>query len=405
LVGPSRNASGLRRTEGFRLQGRKNLLPTGGKGSLSASFIMQLAPMPKSLDLTHGYEEEFFLIEEGRLHPTLQSLDCLRKLYWRNPVRYRERLASNFARGADRKLCWMSSIEVSTNVHRSPESLVAELKEWRRDIALASRGSLCVPIGAPLALDAPSNTAGAHIHVGVPASERDRVFANLGHFLPVLAVASMNSPTIGMENPPKSYRMACNFASGDMREDREYRFQDLIVSKRLGTVEIRALDPIPDASRLLQILNAVVAIATHPETLPFDREAYNALRPSWAVQGMTEHVEKLLDELQPIYPLSKELLIRTQGDLLAEAAARSPEEAYRLVDSVWRDGTGVEATLRPHARWRSWSGILGYYSVQLPWMAYKGYKEWHGHTPDASRKSNGAKAGRKARKTAVKEVI
>ena len=339
--------------------------------------------MPQPIAVTLGYEAEFFLIEEGLLHPTLQSLDCLRKLYWRNPLACRPRLASNFARGQDRKACWMSSIEVSTGVQTSVDGLLAELLQWRRKIALASRGSYCVPIGAPLKLDCPSNTAGSHIHVGVPASERDRVFANLGYFLPVFAVAALNSPSCDA-GAPKSYRMACNFASGDLREDREYRFQDLIVSKRLGTVEIRALDPVPDMNRLRHIFQAVTAVASHPETLPFDRQRYNAERPAWVREGMNGYVESLWKEIQPIYPLPKELLERTLSDELSEIAqADSPEAAYGKVDSVWRRGTGVELTLARHSSFRSWTGVLGYYAVQLPWMAFKGYKEWHGRTPDA----------------------
>jgi len=338
--------------------------------------------MPQPIAVTLGYEEEFFLIEEGSLHPTLQSLDCLRKLYWRNPLACRPRLASNFARGNDRKACWMSSVEVSTGVQTSVDGLLHELLEWRRKIARASRGSYCVPIGAPLELDCPSNTAGSHIHVGVAASERDRVFANLGYFLPVFAVAALNSPSCALD-APKSYRMGCNFASGELREDREYRFQDLIVSKRLGTVEIRALDPVPDMDRLRHILEGVVAVAKHVEPLPFDRARYNAERPSWVREGMNAVVERLWLELQAIYPFPKALLTSTQGDELAEVArAESPEAAYRLVDSIWRRDTGVEPALAPHSRLKSLTGVLGYYAVQLPWMAYKGYKEWHGRTPD-----------------------
>ena len=74
------------------------------------------------------------------------------------------------------------------------------------------------------------------------------------------------------------------------------------------------------------------------------------------------------------------------------------------MDAIWRKDTGIELALRPHSRIRSWTGVLGYYSVQLPWMAYKGYKEWHGKTPDASGKRGATGGKRAARKRALKEV-
>jgi hypothetical protein len=214
----------------------------------------------------------------------------------------------------------------------------------------------------------------------------------------------MNSPSCAAD-APKSYRMSCNFASGELREDREYRFQDLIVSKRLGTVEIRALDPIPDLDRLRHILNAVVAIASIEDAMPFDRERYNAERPTWVRAGLNEYVDRLWSALQPIYPLPKALLAETQSDRLTNIAQEvSPEAAYREVDSIWRAGTGVALELRPHSRFRSFTGVLGYYSVQLPWMAYKGYKEWHGKTPDAAAKRKAADMDNGSSKPALKEV-
>jgi len=339
-------------------------------------------PMPMLL----GLEEEFFLIEAGALLPTLQSLDYLRKLYWRQPRDGRTRIASNFARGKDRKLCWMSSVEVSTHAQPGVDALIDDLRARRRRVAEASRGALCAPVGTPLGLDAPSNTAGLHLHFGVPAADRDRVYANLGYFLPVLMVASMNSPAYGLPTRAKSYRMACNFASGTLVDDREYRFQDLIVSKRLGTVEIRALDPVPDLGRLRAIVEAAVAIAAHPEPLPFDRERFNAERPHFTVEGLTPWVRDLWERMQPIAPMPIELLEQPESDrILAIAERRSPEEAYLALDAEWRRDTGVPLELREHRKIRAWTGVLGYYVPQLPFMAYKGLKEWYGAPPDLSR--------------------
>ena len=49
-------------------------------------------------------------------------------------------------------------------------------------------------------------------------------------------------------------------------------------------------------------------------------------------------------------------------------------EAERL----WLEGTDVAPEHRPHSRIRTLTGLAGYYAVRLPFMAYKGYKEWYG---------------------------
>lgn len=320
-------------------------------------------------------------MEEGRLTPTLQSLDYLRCLLWRNPKKYTRHSASNFARGEERKECFMGSIEVATAIHESIELLLEDLLARRTEFAKAARGGMIVPVGALFTLSSPSNTASSHIHIGVPRSERPRVYANLAYFAPVLAVAAANSPWSGGRDFGLSYRMAQPGCLGALRPDPEYRFQDIIISKRLGTIEMRIFDPIPELYRLREILDALVAIASTERSFPFDREEYNRERESWTSKGLTPFVEARWQELQELYQFPFDLVQETLSERLRSIAAGNEiMAAYREAERIWREGTDIAPEHRPYSRLRGVAGLAGYYAVRLPYMAYKGYKEWYGKT-------------------------
>lgn len=333
----------------------------------------------KPYPITLGVEEEVFVLEKGRLTPTLQSLDYLRRLLWKNPKRYIQHSASNFAKGEERKECFMGSIEMATGVHEEIEHLLGDLMERRTEFASAARGGMIVPVGALFTLESPTNTAATHVHVGVPDSERGRVYENLAYFAPVLAVAAANSPWSAGKEFGLSYRMAQPGCLGPLREDREYRFQDVIVSKRLGTIEMRVFDPMPEIYRLREILDAVTAIAAWPLAFPFDRDVYNEQRQTWTIQGLTPYVEARWEELRSLYPFPKELLVEPLTNRMRRLVEEeSIEAAYREAERLWLEGTDVAPEHRPHSRLRTVTGLAGYYAVRLPFMAYKGYKEWYG---------------------------
>ena len=338
----------------------------------------------KPYPVTLGVEEEVFVLEKGRLTPTLQSLDYLRRLLWKNPRRYIQHSASNFAKGEERKECFMGSIEMATDVHEQIEQLLLDLMQRRTEFALAALGGQIVPVGSLFTLDSPTNTASSHIHVGVPASERARVYGNLAYFAPVLAVAAANAPWAAGKEFGLSYRMAQPGCLGSLRVDREYRFQDVIVSKRLGTIELRVFDPMPEIFRLREVLDAVTAIAAWPQTAPFSIEKYNIERKSWTAIGLTPWVESLWEQLREIYPFPRELLENTLSARLREVAISAGiDGAYAYAQSLWLEGIDVAPEHRPHSRLRTLTGLAGYYAVRLPFMAYKGYKEWYGSSGSA----------------------
>jgi hypothetical protein len=329
--------------------------------------------------VTLGLEEEVFVLEHERLTPTLQSLDYMRRLLWSNPKRYTLRTASNFTRDGDQKQGLMGSVEYSTDVHSDVHGLLEDLLQRRKEFAHAARGAMVVPVGALFTVDAKTLTSGLHMHVGVPKEQRKRVYGNIAYFLPVLAVASASSPYFDDKHYGLSYRIAEPYALGPLREDREYRFQDLIITKRLSTVEIRLFDPMPELTRLKEVASAVEAIAKFPGTMPFSREEYNGARLEWARDGLNPWIRRRWEELQEIYRFPLELVENPFSKRLAEVVKhRGALAAYQEADRIWRIGTGVAHPVKKHSRMRVVSGLAGFYAIRLPYMAYKGIREWKG---------------------------
>jgi gamma-glutamyl:cysteine ligase YbdK (ATP-grasp superfamily) len=297
--------------------------------------------------VTLGLEEEVFITAPTR--PTLDALYALAKLLWRNPRCYYKHTASNFARGRDARQCLMSSVEIATRPHTDIDALLEELRTHRAALADAAGDAYILPVGHLFDLDAPTNTAGLHIHVGAPHERRQTVYANLAHFLPLLILLSASSPYAGGRYFGQSYRVASSFAIGALRDDPYYRFQDLILSRRLGTIEIRACDPIWDLARLRVLLEAVWAIAQLPTARPIDRARYAALRHQAACVGYTPDLQALHRELSTVYAIPEALLETTIADELrgcVQAFQPSPPVSPACGrGGLWR----AEAKLPPNA--------------------------------------------------------
>jgi len=297
--------------------------------------------------VTLGLEEEVFITTPTR--PTLDALYALAKLLWRNPRYYYKHTASNFARGRDARQCLMSSVEIATRPHTDIDALLEELRTHRAALADAAGDAYIVPVGHLFDLDAPTNTAGLHIHVGVPPERRQTVYANLAYFLPLLILLSASSPYAGGRSFGQSYRVASSFAIGTLRDDPYYRFQDLILSRRLGTIEIRACDPIWDLDRLRVLLEAVQAIALLPTARPIDRARYAALRHQAACVGYTPDLQALHRELSTVYTIPEALLRETIADEL-RGCVQAFQPSPPVSPACGREGLwSAEASLPPNA--------------------------------------------------------
>jgi gamma-glutamyl:cysteine ligase YbdK (ATP-grasp superfamily) len=325
--------------------------------------------------VTLGLEEEVFVCEPEA--PSLSSLAYLADLLWHDPRRHYTRTASNFARGSDVPHGLMSCIEISTGVHDDPDSLVDDLATRRGELgrAVGDRG-LVVPLGHLLQNGGATNVAALQFHVGAP--DRDRAYRNLGYALPLLALLSADSPGAGAGRFGQSYRMACGFAIGPLTADPTRRFQDLIVSRRLGTIEVRVLDPVWDLSRVQVLARAIRDVASLQADLPFDREAYNALRGRVARDGWVSELEPVRERVAQVTDIPIGLMTRTAADDVWDLYQSAGLVAtYSALDSAWRGGAFAPRDVPPmHASAvRAGVGLAGYWIPRLPYAIWKYLKE------------------------------
>lgn len=323
-----------------------------------------------------GLEEEVFLTEPDR--PTLHSLYYLARLLWREPRFYYAHSDSNFARGADLRQGLMSGVEVSTLPRPSPAALIADLAGRRQALAAAcGEEALVVPLGHLADGDSPTNTCGLHLHLS-GLEDPLRAYRRVARYLPLLTLLTANSPYCGGKRWGVSYRLACSYAIGPLREDPRHRFQDLILSRRLGTVEARAFDPTWDLDRLRILAECLVAVARHGPDREVDRAEYARLRHQAATRGYTAELAGRYRELAAFCPVDEQLFAVPPAVAVTSLVREyGVVGAYSAMDSAYRGGP-LRPGHRPGARVRPGlvlGGLFGYYLPRLPYKVQKAWRE------------------------------
>ncbi len=320
---------------------------------------------------TLGLEEEVFITEPER--PSLRSLYYLARLLAKNPRYYYVHSASNFARLGDIRHGLMSGVEISTGVHTDAEALLEDLAKRRQDLSSVASG-LIVSVGHLLEQNTPSNVCGLQIHVG--SRNKERTYRNIVHFLPLLMLLTANSPGVNGRRYGKSYRIANSFAIGPLTPDRTRRFQDIIYSKRLGTIEVRVCDPTWDRNRILALIRALVAIEALGVEYPFNPVEYNEMRGISASEGYTERHKTLYGELSQICDVDESLFITSPADQLWDIYQQQGSvAAYSAVDSSYRGGEfAPHPVKRRHVLGEiaaGAAGLAGYFVPKLPYYTWK----------------------------------
>lgn len=336
----------------------------------------------------YGIEEEVFVLEEGR--PTVRSLYYLARLLWSDPCWYYTHSASNFNRGTDLRYGLMSGIEVSTGRHDSIAALVQDLAERRRDLARACQGLLC-PLGNLPDHTQPSNTCGLHLHIS--GVEWDLAYRRLVRYLPAFALALAHAPWAGGRRFGQSFRWAHSYALGPLRPDPTYRFQDLIRSRRLGTLEVRVFDPSPDLGRLAEVLGCLHRLLVLPAgDTPADRAdedglraQYNHLRYQVARLRSPDHPHRELPladcvrHLRELTGFDENWVARTPADETAALLQETGREAtYLTLDARYRQWAGATPWNGKRAPFLAGAiaGFIGYYLPRLPYTLWKAWREW-----------------------------
>ncbi|MCX6566743.1 MAG: glutamate-cysteine ligase family protein [Candidatus Aminicenantes bacterium] len=324
---------------------------------------------------TFGLEEEVFVCEP--LLPTVRSLGYLARLLRQNPAENYFRTASNFARGRDLRTGLMSGIEVATRIRDSADGAVEELRKRRRELAAAAGGRI-VALGHLIQIDAPTNICALQVHLGV-GDDRFRVYDNIAYFLPALIYLSAHSPFRGGRRAGRSCRLASGYAVGPLCGDRYRRFQDLIISRRLKTIEVRAFDSFPDLERIRVLVAALGRIAGLSGRRPLDLDRYARLRRAAIGVGFDGELAALIEELRRIAEIPQDMVRTVPADETASFYERAGlSRTYQRLDSLYRGETSAAAErvipLWEDIRLRA-SGFLGYYVPRLPYTLYKWIRE------------------------------
>ncbi|MCK4326075.1 hypothetical protein KAW55_04915 [bacterium] len=323
---------------------------------------------------TYGIEEEVFVVEDRR--PTLQSLFYLSKLLFHNPLFNYFYTASNLSHLPDIGTGLMAGIELATRVSEDVHKLMEDLSSRRKELSGACPG-LILPIGHLIDLKSYSKTCALHVHIGNLPDKR-RAYSNLAHFLPLLSLLTVNSPYRARQYFGQSCRIYHSPFIGPLRDNRWYRFQDMIFSMRLGTIELRIFDPVWDLNRIRALLEAIDRIVNLKEELPLNRNQYKKIRGSVALFGYNRESEALYQELKEIYPLPEEFLRETASDRVRHCfEGNGLLKTYSALDNAYRNGTFQPREVPKCRRNLALilAGIAGYYIPKLPYTIWKTWRE------------------------------
>jgi len=324
--------------------------------------------------VTYGIEEEVFVVEPVR--PSIKSLYYLSRLLRRRPGFNYFHTSSNFAHFPDIKMGLMAGIEIATGIASDVHSVKQELIQRRQELAEVCQG-LILPLGHLLNDKSPSRTCALHIHIG-NAPHRDRAYRNLAHFLPLLSLLTINSPCAGGRYFGQSYRIFKSPFIGPLRGDFRYRFQDIIVSRRLKTIEIRIFDSAWDLERIGILLEAIDRIVKLKEELNFDANLYRRMRGKTATTGYDDYTRNLHHQLNEFYPLPEMLFRETVSDRVRHCYRKNGLlMTYTALDNAYRTGVFEprEAPDYPRRLLPILSGIAGYYIPRLPYTIWKTLRE------------------------------
>ena len=323
---------------------------------------------------TFGIEEEVFITEPEK--PSVQSLYYLSKLFWKDPKFYYKGSSSNFARGKDLKYGLMSGVEFTTGVHSNIFELLADFQFKRKELSEVAEG-LIVPMGHLITHDTPTNVCALQIHIGGVTNKK--TYQNLAYFLPLLFLLTANSPLASGKHVGKSYRLLNCYAIGDLRNEPTYRFQDIIISKRLGTIELKIFDPCWDINRIRILLETIDKIIKIKEELPFDKKVYSKLRKKAATSGFDFDFEDLYKKLNDYYPICRSYFQNTPGDeVLKIYKLHGLLPTYQALDSSYRNSENpisIDKIYKNPAK--IGLGFSTYYVLRLPYRCWKYWKDWY----------------------------
>ncbi len=323
----------------------------------------------------YGIEEEVYLVQRGK--PSLESFYCLASLLWKKGFFNYAHTAVNLSHASDIKTGIMGGIEVSTEICGDALSAVEALLKRREALSEASSSGLIIPLGSLADIEAPTKTCGMHIHVGGLYSI-DKVYTNIARFLPLLMLLTASSPCVNGVRYGNSYRAGnCPFI-GPLNGNRLDRFQDIIISRRLKTIEIRIFDTVWDIQRIKTLMEILDEIVKMENKLEYDPVFYRAAREESASLGYGERTQELYKELSGVYSCSEELFKSTPADFIYEyIKTNGRDRAYSALDNCYRNRIFEPGKTDGHMPnpLKIGIGLAGYYIPKIPYSVWKTCRE------------------------------
>jgi len=328
------------------------------------------------MTITLGIEEEVFVTEP--IKPSLNSLYYLGKLFWHNPSFYYKRSSSNFARGKDIKEGLMSGVEITTDVHNNIESLIEDFQLRRKELCKYCEG-LIIPMGHLITYDTPTNVCALQIHLGNLINKKNTYY-NIAYFLPLLLLLTASSPLVKGNYFGYSYRIASGYAIGVPDKEPSYRFQDIIFSKRLGTIEVKIFDPWWDLERIKLIVKALLKIAQIKKSLLFNLEDYKRLRDIAVTKGYAPEIKHLYQELSKYYFIPESYFQKPPADEIMDLYKKyGILGTYSALDNAYRYGIMKPRKVKKFKKnpLKVTAGFLGYFIPRIPYRLWKYWRDWY----------------------------
>lgn len=324
-----------------------------------------------------GIEEEVFLLEGDK--PAGDALYPLYRLVRKNPGFFFFHTASNAARGRDLKHGKIASIEISTSTNSSYREALFELALLRQQLAENCNLSIIATGMLPHLSSAESIVTGLHVHVS-GFKDAERAIETAYYFAPALFLLTANSPSLEDESII-SVRLLRDPYIGPRNTDPAYRFQDIIISRRLNTLEFRLFDPCPSLQRINLLLRAIEAVIEVSAEASFSLEPsiYAELRNRVA-RGMLDdpRLTEIINHLSGISGISKELFYEPPAlKVIKLLKTKGLKKTLEILDAEYRLNTYPDDRFPPRPV-RYLAGYLGYYLPRLPYVTYKFLKE-HGY--------------------------
>jgi gamma-glutamyl:cysteine ligase YbdK (ATP-grasp superfamily) len=248
----------------------------------------------------------------------------------------------------------------------------------KRKVLAKSCEGLILPLGSLITDCSRSRTSAWHIHIGGLKDLR-RAYAGLVYYLPLLTLLGANAPYAEGRYFGQSFRMHYSFAVGPLTHDWSYRFQDIIYSRRLKTIEIRIFDPIWDLERIRLLLGLIRQIVLRQEKLPLDRKSYNELRHVVITAGYDRYLSSVYQRLRQFTDVSEDIFRDTCSHRIRTLYERHGLlGTYTALDNAYRSGRLQPRSYasKKDARFLKiiW-GFLTYYIPKLPFSIYKAMRE------------------------------